>query len=168
MNGKAILGSIEKHIEKVIIAIATVFLVAMIWLYGINTPNKVSFNGSPRGPRELHESVLDSAKQLETAMRNAKAEEVKQQSSAKKLVDVHNEGIYAALTPTKPDAPDAKGFKLQPVGRTLMAGGKEAVVPGLTEAEEATASIELVTPLPPEQPVVAFGRSLAVRKPVKL
>jgi hypothetical protein len=168
MNGKAILAMLEKHIEKGIIAIAAIFLLAMIWFYGINTPNKVAFNGAEHGPRDLNQAVLNSARELENAMRSAKAEEVKQQSSARKLVDAHNEGIFAALTPTKAEGPEAKGFKLTPVPRTLMAGGKEAVVPGLTEAEEATASIELVTPLPPEQPVVAFGRSLAVRKPVRL
>lgn len=168
MNGKAILAAVEKHIEKGIIGIAAIFLVAMIWLYGINTPNKVSFNGAEHGPRDLNQTVLESARQLESAMRTAKADEVKQQSSARKLVDAHNEGIYAALTPTKPDAPDAKGIKLTPVPRTLMAGGKEAVVPGLTEAEEATASIELVTPIRPEQPVLSVGRRMAVRKPVRL
>jgi hypothetical protein len=168
MNGKAILALIEKHIEKGIIFVAGLFLVAMIWFYGIHTPNKAPFDGAQLGPRDLHASVLEKAKQLESAMRNAKAEDVKPQSSARKLVEVHNEGIYAALSPTKPDAPEAKGYKIQPVARTLMTGGKEAVVPGLTEAEEATASIELVTPLPPEQPVLNFGRSLAVRKPIRL
>src|SRR5262245_27265923 len=127
MNGKAISTLIEKHIEKGIIAIAALILLAMIWSYGINTPNKVPFNGWLQGPREMHASVMESARQLETAMRTAKTEEIRQQSSAKKLVDAHNEGIYAALTPTKPNA---KEIKLQPVARTLMRGGKD--VPELT------------------------------------
>ena len=53
---------LEAHVEKGILGVAGLFMVGMLWMYLIRSPNTAEYQGQERGPRELMEAIKsDSA-----------------------------------------------------------------------------------------------------------
>jgi hypothetical protein len=147
----------EAHVEKGILGLTGLFMLGMLWMYLLRSPNTVPYDGEPRGPRELMEAVKSDADRLEQAVRNADAETIAVDDFSDQLREHHDQGIFADAPPAGP----ALGSELP-----LAAGyGRKIVVPGLEDAEgEQAGSVVLVTPLRPSAPKLRTGRSLAVRQ----
>ncbi len=148
---------VEAHVEKGILGLAALFMVGMLWMYLIKSPNSVDYQGQQRGPRELLEAIKHDADDLDRVVRNAKGEEPKVEKFSERLRRHHNEGIFAA-------AP-GEGPALTPELTLAASFGRKIEVPGLKDTEgDAAGSIVLVTPLRPVQPKLRTGRSLAIRE----
>jgi len=149
---------LETHIEKGILGLAVLCLGAMLWMYLINSPNKVPYGGKEQGPGDLMTAIKSDADGLEARLRNADVpdpEKIKKYSD--QLKDQHNAGIFArAPEDAAPPLP-----KSLPLASSL---GHKIEVPGLKESDTPANSIVLVTPLKPSQPKLLTGRSLALPK----
>ncbi|MFO0836994.1 MAG: hypothetical protein U1D55_00585 [Phycisphaerae bacterium] len=153
------LNLVEQHLDKAVLGLAGVFLLLMVWWYGIGSPNKVQFDGKTVGPGELEQAVLERAKGLETRVRSVEPEPYTTEQFSKKLKSQHDSGILAAAAPGAPGVP--------PALPRAAAFGKTMQVLDLG-AEEDKASIHLVTPLRPSQPVLRTGRSLAIPREIRI
>lgn len=148
----------EVHAEKFILGAAGAFMLAMVWMYLLNTPNLVEFNGQKVSSRELDEKIEEQARQLETRIRNATPESVSIPAYGKDLDREHQSGVLA---------PRADGAPAIPASLRLASTfGKTISVPGLEEETEAAGQIAVVKPLPPTKPVLITGRSVAARRPI--
>ena len=146
---------VERHIDKIALALAGVFALAMFWMYMVNSPNRVPYDGQSVGPRQLDNRILESATLLQSKVRNAAPDEVTVDNYSDQLRNDQQESIIvASLRDAGPNLP----AKL----RLAAAFGKAIVVPGLEESENA-GTITLVTPLRPSPPKLSTGRSVAVR-----
>ena len=156
------LAMIEAHVEKGILVLSVGFMGWMLWSFIINSPNKVQYGGKEYGPRDLLEAVKRDADTLETAIRNAKPEDVDESQFAfsERLRQEHDAGIYAKVE--EEDVPPPPELPKELVRATPL--GEKIVVPGLEESQTPAGSITLVTPLKPSRPVVRTGRSLAMRE----
>jgi hypothetical protein len=147
----------ELHIEKGILGLAGLFMVGILWMYLIRSPNTIEYQGEPRGPRGLMEAIKGDADKLDQAVRSAAPEKVVVRNFSADLEAQHSEGIFA-------DTPEA-GPTLGPTLPLAASFGRKIVVPGLEEAEgDQAGSITLVTPLRPSQPKLRTGRSLGIRE----
>lgn len=149
---------VEKHIEKGVLGIAVLALLAMGWLYLVNSPNKVKYGSRELGPGELMQAIKAEADQLQQRMRAAEPEPIKVEEFAKQLEQIHSAGIFyrdpaSKAPPLVATLPRAESF------------GKKIVMPGQNEGEAQAGTIVLVKPLPPDEPKLRTGRSLVVRKP---
>lgn len=168
---KNFLGLLEAHVEKIVLGISVVGLGTMVYLFGIGSPNKVSFgNAGELAPADLSPRILDEAKGLQSAMARAAPEPDKNANArgfAATLKELQNNVLFAANRPVStPDAKSPPALKAATVVTTV--GGKPIAVPGLKEAEEINNSIELVTPLATTPPVVRTGRNLVERTTIQL
>lgn len=153
------LALIEQHIEKGVLGLAGVFAAISAYFFLLQSPNTVSYQGAQVGPRELHDRILAEARNLEEQMRTAKPPEV----PVEKLSDQIRKRFAAGIFEQRKEG--------APLPRELRAAtlfGKKIEVPGLSEAEENSGDVALVSPLAPSQPIVITGRSLVVKKPVRL
>ena len=146
---------IERHLEKIVLGLAGVFALAMLYMYMLNTPNRVDYKGQSVGPRKLDEEILSSANALQRAVRGATPDEVSVTKFSEQLRRNQEDALIAA------SARDA-GPALPPKLRLAAAFGGPISVPGLEESE-GSGEIVLVTPLAPSVPKLITGRSVAVR-----
>ncbi len=151
-----IIALAEQHVEKAILGLAALFAAYSAWAYLLQSPNQVEFASRTLGPRELNAAVLAEAEKLKQKMDSASAEEASGDRFADLVRRKHAAGIF-----------DGSGG-LAPELRPTTVMGRKIEVPGLEDAEEAPGSIALVRPLKPTAPVAITGRSLAVRKPLRL
>ncbi|GMU84134.1 MAG: hypothetical protein AMXMBFR47_40040 [Planctomycetota bacterium] len=167
---KNFLGLIEAHIEKGVLGLSAVVLLLTVWMFGLSSPNTVEFSGKSLSAGELSNEILDSAKQLKSAMSGARPDdEAKKttQNFAKRLTDLQSNVLFSENRPVA--AAEGKSPPpLKPLAVVTTIPGKTIEVEGLKESEEISKSIELVTPLPPSSPVVRTGRNLVERKPIVL
>lgn len=154
---KGSINFFELHVEKFVLGACGLFALAFMWMYLINSPNRVEYNGQLVGPGDLDEAMVQHAASLESAVRNAKAEPVTIPEYSRLLVSSHAAGILG-----KPEAGPAVAATLPPA----VPFGTPITIPGA--AEEQVADIEVVTPLRPETPAVRTGLSMAVRRQVNL
>jgi hypothetical protein len=148
---------VETHVEKGVLGLTGLFMVAMLWMYLIKSPNSVEYGGEQCGPRELMESVKRDADALDRAVRDAKADEPVVKDYSHELEQDHDRGIFA-------ETPQA-GPALTPTLARAASFGRPIVVPGLEDAEgDAAGSIVVEAPLRPSQPKLRTGRSLVVRE----
>ena len=147
---KGSINFIERHVEKVVLGLAGVFALAMLYMYMLNTPNRVDYKGQQVGPRKLDEEVLNSANALQRAVRGATPEEVKVTKYSDQLRSNQEDALIAA------SVRDA-GPALPPELRLAASFGSPISVPGL-EDTEGSGEIVLVTPLPrgPLQTITPF------------
>src|SRR5262245_31516825 len=101
---KNILGVVEQHIEKGILALAGLFLGAVLFMYVFSSPNKVDFEGKKYGPRELNEEIEKSANKLKTAIDSAPVPESKPEKYSEALKTAREGGIFKPLVVAKSDA----------------------------------------------------------------
>ena len=144
---------IERHIEKVVLGLAGVFLLAMVFMYLIRSPNKIDYNSQLVGPNELGEVIQRDATSLREAINRAQPGETQVLHYAQALQERHNDGIFSTVQ----DAP-ALSSKL------CRSAGFGQPIPDFTEEEEVSGDIVLVTPLEPTAPVLRTGRSLVIRR----
>lgn len=154
------LNPIEVHIEKLILALTGAFLLYSAWAFLIRSPNTIQLENRRVGPAGLNEAILESARRLEDALRKQTPEPVRVENYSRRLRQMQDEGIFVRTAEGGP--------RLEPELPRLTYLGTRIEVPGLKEDEEAGGNITLVTPLRPDPPAVATGRSLARRVPVTL
>jgi hypothetical protein len=154
------LNPIELHVEKFVLALAGAFLLYSAWAFLIRSPNTVQFENRRVGPAGLNEAILESARRLEEALRRQTPEPIRVENYSRRLKQLQDEGLFARHGESGPHLASEL-----PV---LVRLGTRIEVPGLKEDEEAGGNITLVTPLRPDPPAVATGRSLARRVPVTL
>lgn len=150
------LNPIEVHAEKFVLALAGAFLLYSAWAFLIRSPNTVQFENRRVGPAGLNEAILESARGLEDALRRQVPEPIRVENYSRRLKQSQDEGILTRLSEGGPP--------LDPELPRLTWLGSRIEVPGLKE-EETGGNITLVTPLRPDPPAVATGRSLARRTP---
>ncbi|MFQ6672869.1 MAG: hypothetical protein ACE5KY_06175, partial [Candidatus Tectimicrobiota bacterium] len=150
---------LEVHVEKGALGLAAAFLVAMLYMYLIRSPNKVSYGGRDLGPRDLLVAIKEDADKLDQKVRGADMDDPDPEDFSKRLRKYHAAGIFGApqAGPTVPRAL-----------RLAASFGQEIVVPGLKESEEASGSIVLVRPLKPSPPKLRTGRSLVLRETLQV
>ncbi|TWT44097.1 hypothetical protein RAS1_05040 [Phycisphaerae bacterium RAS1] len=146
--GKNWLKLVEIHIEKAVIGVSGLFLLAMIVMFLVLSPNKVEFGGRELSPGELDEAIKTEAEELDRRVKNAKVEDQPAPTFASELKQRFESGIQAA--PLR------------------LAGAFGTPLPTFTEQEEAPGSIAVVTPLKPLPPAALTGRSMGVRVPRKI
>jgi len=157
--GRKIIQFIEAHVEKLALGLAAVFLLGMVGLYLVRSPNRLEYAGRTVGPGDLDEAVLDSAKQLERAVAQAKDKGEEPPHYGNLVVREQAEGIFGGVEPGKPALPDSL------VRATTF--GRKIFVPGLDEGDEEK-DVVLVTPLRPSPPAVRTGHSLAIPRAAAL
>lgn len=154
------LSLLEAQVEKGVLGLAAVCLVAMLWMYLIRSPNQVPYGGRELGPRELAEAIKGDADSLEKTFRQPAGQPPQVEKFSDRLRKQHDQGIFARGAGQEP--------ALAPELRLASIFGREIVVPGLKESEDASGSIVLVTPLRPSQLKLRTGRSLAVCEQVRI
>ncbi len=95
MNVNRILAMLEEHVEKGILALSVLFLVAMVWMYLVRSPNRIEFQGRELGPRELAQAVYEEAQSLQNRLRSATAPEPQVEKFADRLRTLHEQGVLA-------------------------------------------------------------------------
>jgi hypothetical protein len=151
---------LETHIEKGMLGLAAAFLVAMLYMCFIRSPNVVKFEKQELGPRELLAAIKSDADDLDRKVRSASAEEPQVEDFSEQLRAQHAKGIFASASEEAP--------ALMPELRLATPFGSKIEVPGLKESEEAAGSIALVTPLRPSPPKLRTGRSLVLREQIQI
>ena len=146
---------VETHVEKGVLGLTGLFMVAVLWMYLINSPNSVEYGGEQCGPRKLVEAIKRDADALEQAVNSAKTDDPVVRDYSDDLGTDHNQGIFA----------DASQAGPAPTLVRAASFGRKIVVPGLEDAEgDAAGSITVEVPLRPSQPKLRTGRSLVVRE----
>ena len=152
------LNFFEVHVEKFILGLTGVSLLVMLWVFLIQSPNKVKYGNEEVTPRGLHQAILSDARNLQRRIDQASAESFEPPRYSQRLKQEYDQGILGGRR---------EGPELPRDLRLATTFGREIVVPGLKE-EEAAGSIALVTQLKPSQPVLRTGRSKVVRTEVSL
>jgi hypothetical protein len=155
---KSSLNFFEVHVEKFVLGLTGVFLLGMLWMFLIQSPNKVNYGGEEVTPRGLHEAILSDARSLQRKIDQAVPEEFEAPKYSQQLKQEYDQGILGGA---------AEGPQLPQNLRLATMFGQEIAVPGLKE-EEVAGSIALITPLKPAQPALRTGRSKVVRTQVSL
>lgn len=158
---KRSLNVFELHIEKIVLGLVGAFTLALVWLYLVNTPNKVDYSGEQVSASELDAKILAAAERLQQTVRNAKPKPAETVEYSKVLAQKHSAGILGP--PAENEGPPVAAA----LRRTAPFGTK-IEVPGLSGEDESQANIAVVTPLRMDRPVVETGRSMVVRDQVVL
>jgi hypothetical protein len=151
---------LETHLEKGLLGLAGIFLLAMAYMYVIKSPNTVDYGGKKLGPRELLVEIKGDADDLDRRVGSARAEPYEGKDFSEQLRRLHAKSIFESAS--------QEGPRLEPELRLAATFGEPIVVPGLKENEEAVGSVALVTPLKPSQPKLRTGRSLAAREELRI
>jgi len=150
---------LEAHVEKAIVGLAALYMFAMLFFYLVRSPNTVEYQGRKLTPGELLEVVKQDADRLAQTFRGGAPEVAQVESFSAKLKQLHSGGIFAASSGAaellKPELPLASVW------------GPKIEMPG-KEAEEPPASVALRQPLAPSKPAVRTGRSLVLRRSLRL
>jgi hypothetical protein len=140
---------IEQHLEKGVLGLAVLYLLAMLYMFLIRSPNKVEYGGQQVGPRELAAAIEQDVQSLRRAVDNAPKPATDVPNYSVTLRSEHEQGIFAnTALPNR--LPRATGFGVR--------------VPSLVEEGEASGRVVLVTPHAPSVPVARTGRNLALRR----
>jgi hypothetical protein len=151
------LNFLEVHVEKFILGLTGVFLLAMLWMFLIQSPNKVKYGNEEVTPRGLHQAILSDARDLQRKVEQASPGAFEPPRYSQRLKQEYDQGVLGGAS---------EGPELPRHLRLASTFGQQIVVPGLKEEE--VGSVALVTPLKPSQPVLRTGRSKVVRAEVSL
>lgn len=148
----------ELHVEKIVLGVVGAYLLAMVWMYLISSPNRVEFDGRMVGPGELDSAILSQAEQLDQRIRNLKPQDIEVPDFSNQLRRLHESGLFAPADGAPPLAAVLR--RSVPFGASVMVPGIEALAgrPGGT-------AVASVTPLRPDPPVVETGRSMVIAVP---
>lgn len=148
----------ELHAEKIVLGVVGAFLLAMVWLYLISTPNKVEFDGKLVGPGELDEAILAQANQLQQRVRGLKPPEVNVPDFSSQLRKQQETGLFAPAEGSPPLAANIR--RSAPFGVSINVPGIQA-----DEGKPGGTAIASVTPIKTNPPVVETGRSMVIAVP---
>jgi hypothetical protein len=151
------LNLVEQHLEKGVLGLSVLLMLALAVRYLGMEPNKVQFDGQALGPGELDEAIHRRAETLQRVVANAKPSVTPVPAYAEQLRQRFESGILAAAPEGSPPLP-------QVLAAGPVFGPK---LPALEEGVEAE-DIALVTPLKPTALVVETGISLAHRQQLTL
>ena len=134
---------IERHIDKILLALTGAFALTMLGAYLLGSPNVVRYEGREVGPRELDDAILAHAQRLERALGKVAPPRVSVEPYSRFLIEQFaGSGSAARLRPA--------AYFGSPIVSPVAAGA---------------ANLRLVTPLAPGRPMVRAGRSLALVEP---
>ena len=140
---KQLVGPVERHVEKVVVAVAGLFLIGVLALYLVSSPNKIQIGGTdPVAPSGIDALLAQKANQVREQIKAAKGKVETPEPVA--------EAFAAALDPFKAEklgAPFARGAALGPI------------VPIIDAPTVIEGSAKLVDVLALPKPQVIFGRS---------
>jgi hypothetical protein len=158
---KRSLNFFELHVEKILLGLVGAFTLALVWMYLINTPNKVEYGGELVSAGELDAKILIAAERLQQRVRDAKPVDAKPVEYSKVLAQKHAAGILG-------QPGENEGPPVPAVLRRTAPFGTKIEVPGLSTEDESQANIAVVTPLRMDRPVAETGRSMVIRDQVVL
>ncbi|MBP9025192.1 MAG: hypothetical protein KBH81_03495 [Phycisphaerae bacterium] len=145
----------EQHVEKITLGLAAVFLLLMVYLYMVRSPNRVSYGNQKLAPAELTEAIQRDTEALKKAMSNAPAVDTDVPDYSAQLLEQHSAGLFKRQAGQEPLVPD----------RLPWAADFGLPIPNLAEEqEEGQSDIALVPPLAPTAPVSRAGRNLVIRE----
>ncbi|MCA9243962.1 MAG: hypothetical protein KDA32_08420 [Phycisphaerales bacterium] len=159
MVGK-IVAFLEAHVEKMVLGGAVLFVLYLAWGYLIATPHTTKLDGKDVTAGEIAESVLASARTLDSAVKNAKADPFTVEPYATELRKRQDKGILTSDDTDKPAIP--------PVLARAAEFGRKIEVPGLEQSSEAGKQLVLATPMPPMGLELRAGRSVVIPDPLKI
>lgn len=136
---------IERHLEKVVVGVCGAALLAVAWLYVINSPNVVLVAGEALGPKDYYARFDEAAAR---AANKAKSENPKTREKPKETLLTKNPRPYEVL-----GLPDRLVAFVPPSPKPPAGVG-----PGII----ATGNIQLAEILPPLRPVLTTGHAQAI------
>ncbi|MFQ5492397.1 MAG: hypothetical protein ACE5GE_16930, partial [Phycisphaerae bacterium] len=144
---KQAVSSFERHVDKGVLGLTVLALLAAVALYLVKSPNTTELDSQRVGPAQIDEKVRQKTQNLRSAIAQAKPEVVQPEDPLAELKD--REGLLAsgALASSWP-APVSMLPKVPDVGPVVIAGEKI-----------------LAEVLPPQKPKVVVGRSTLVLLP---
>ena len=149
----------EQHVEKITLGLAAIFLLLMVYLYMVRSPNRVSYGNEKLAPAELTEAIQRDTEALKKAMSNAPAVDTDVPDYSAQLLAQHSAGLFKRQGGQEPLVQD----------RLLLAADFGLPIPNLSEEqEEGQSDIVLVPPLAPTAPVSRAGRNLVIRERTSL
>jgi hypothetical protein len=86
---------IEQHLEKGVLGLAVLYLLAMFYMFLIRSPNKVDYGGQQVGPRELAAAMEQDVQSLRRAIDNAPQPATDVPNYSVALRAEHEQGIFA-------------------------------------------------------------------------
>lgn len=156
MAKRGSISIVEQHIEKVVLGLAVLGLLAMVALYLVMEPNTVMYNGQEVGPGELAPAIVEDAERLQRAVQSASVELPPIPEYSNQLEEQFEAGVFAA-DESEPEIP-------REIRVVAQYNEPLPMFEDLVEVDD----VELVTPLPPTPPVVQTGISLAYETPLPL
>jgi hypothetical protein len=73
---KQLVSPIERHVEKVVLGLAGLLLIAVIARFLVTTPNRIEVRGEEYEPSEIDEMVADQAEDVQGRLRDASPPEI--------------------------------------------------------------------------------------------
>lgn len=141
---KQLVGPLERNVEKLILGVVGLALLAAIALFLATSPNKIEIDGEMVGPGQIATKVYDKAEDIRGRISRARPDE--EELTFEPLVDDFEEQIAAI---------DKAGVKevMPSVVRF------SPTVPIVDKAEKTTQDRTLVEVVPFQDPVATIGRS---------
>ncbi|MEE9295357.1 MAG: hypothetical protein V3W34_10410 [Phycisphaerae bacterium] len=139
---------VERHIEKGILGLCAVVLVAAIVVYLISTPSKIELGGQLVGPGSIDAGIRDQGQRLREKLRSAKPDEVEVVNYVPMFREAAEPLAYAKLGPDM-HSPVPFGPRIPDIG----------------EAPPSVGEIKLAKVIAPMKPMVTTGRSTLIRWP---
>ncbi len=112
---KQSINIVERHVEKGVLGVCGLVLIAAIAMFLVSTPNTVDIQGQQATPEDIDRIVLDKAKNLLTRMRGVKADPPENEPFAEQFSAAASPLVYAGLesqtrapVPWSPAIPEVK------------------------------------------------------------
>jgi hypothetical protein len=149
----------EQHVEKIALGLGAVFLLLMVYMYLLSSPNRVDYGGRKVTPTGLDDAIQQDSDALKKALDKAPVAETDVPDYSGQLTEQHSEGLFGDKVDAQP---------LVPLQLPLAADFGPPIPNMSEEQEEGQSDIVLVPPLAPAAPVLRSGRNLVFREPGRL
>ncbi|MBU0717267.1 MAG: hypothetical protein KJ749_03385 [Planctomycetes bacterium] len=87
---KQVVGPIEQHVEKAVLALAGIGLIAVIAMYLVTSPNQIELDGQPVTAPSIDQKLLAKTNDMRQRIRSGSADEEKYEPQAGKFVEGQN------------------------------------------------------------------------------
>jgi len=138
---KQLVNPIERHVEKVVVAISATALLGAAALFLISSPNKLELGDTVVTPSNIDVAVADHAEEIRATLRNHQPTSVVPQPLADEFIEATKQtppSVFVAAAPIGPTVP--------------------LIDPPITKVADFT----LVKVIQPARPEVTSGRSTAI------
>jgi hypothetical protein len=147
---KKSIGIVELHIEKVVLGAALLFLLAVMFMYLVSTPNSATFDEKALGPGQLDPEVRQRAEELALKLRSTNqdpndrplAPDWMKQVEGFDRGPIKSNELASTMVPVVPWGLPVPKFEQEPGAQPIPSGGR----------------IELASVESPNQPKVRFER----------